>query len=107
MSAQSTPTGPTSHSDRIPTSAELDRFIQQLEQRDRELSDSLARHTAPKRAKTVSFDRTGDSPYTSRRTQQFQRQVPRGQYDSSSDEEQHHQPMGDGARQANPPQLVL
>ena len=114
MSAQSTPTGATSYSDRLPTSAELDRYLQQLEQN---LSDSLVRcsNKQPKSNASVSFDLSGDSLWrprqeTSQRTQQFRQPQsgPRGEHQeyltTPSDEEQHHQLTGDGARQLTSPQ---
>ena len=126
MSAQSTPTEDTSYSDRIPTSAELDRFLRRLNERDKELSDSLARHTAtttaahkPARASAaVSFDLTDDTPWIRRPRQNSSesahplQQSPRGQqrgqqqhdYNSSrshGDENRH--PLGD-AGQPPPPQ---
>ena len=124
MSVQSTPTEDTSYSDRIPTAAELDRFLQRLNERDKELSDSLVRHTAtttaahkPARANAaVSFDLTDDTPWIRRPRQNSSesahplQQSPRGQqqqqYDYNSsrshgDENRH--PHGD-AGQPPPPQ---
>ena len=89
-------------------------YLQQLEQN---LSDSLVRcsNKQHKSNASVSFDLSGDSLWrprqeTSQRTQQFRQPQsgPRGEHQeyltTPSDEEQHHQLTGDGARQLTSPQ---